>query len=97
MKERLATPLGGIGGKERILLIGVDCGHMRYLEQEIYDQRFQNTNQWVSVNTGMAIVIGAWKLDELLNIKELKTMREDENQRRRKAAYHIKLDSVTRP
>jgi hypothetical protein len=61
------------GGKERILLIGVDCGHMRYLEQEIYDQQFQNTKQWVSVNTGMAIVIGAWKLDELLNINELKT------------------------
>ncbi len=92
MKERLATPVGGVGRKERMLLIGVDCGHMRLLEDEIYDEHHQKTDSWVSVNTGMAIVIGAWKLDELLNIKELKTMREDENRRQRKATSNIKLD-----
>jgi hypothetical protein len=44
MKERLATPIGGIGGKERILLIGVDCGHMLYPEAgavmaEVWDEK----------------------------------------------------------
>lgn len=104
-KERaqLETAPAGIGAKERILLIGVDCGHMHCLEdQDVFEEVsdahgnkvLRPTNLWVSVNTGMAIVIGAWKLDELLQIEELKTMREEENQRGKKASSHTKLDSV---
>jgi hypothetical protein len=98
--ERMATPLGGIGGKERILLIGIDCGHMSYLDQNISEEvrnrkgdiQLRETNLWTNVNTGMAIVIAAWKLDELLGSGELKAMRDDENERRRKAASHTRLD-----
>ena len=90
---------------ERILLIGIDCGHMHYLERDVYavirdlsgEKQARQTNLYVDVNTGLAIVIGAWKLDELLNIQELLTMREDENRRRKKAASYTKLDSATRP
>jgi hypothetical protein len=106
LQNRLKLPVGGIGGKERILFVGIDCGHMTYLDQGVYtevmdqhgNKHLQETKLWTNVNTGMAIVIGAWKLDELLNTKEFKIMREDENRRRRKAVSHTKLDySTTRP
>ena len=102
-REEIATRPNAIGGKERIFLIGVDCGHMHYLDdQDVYEEVLEAngekvlrpTNLWVSVNTGMAIVIAAWKLDELLQSAELKTMREQENQRRKKATFQRKLDQV---
>ncbi len=106
MKERLGRPIGGIGGKERILLIGVDCGHMLFPDPggvfaEVRDKqgnkKLRSTQFRVNVNSGMAIVVGAWKLDELLNRPELKAMRDQENQQRKNAAFHTKLDSATRP
>lgn len=103
LKERLVAPIGGIGGSERFLLIGVDCGHIPYWDQTIYAEvrdksgkkELRNTNLWVSVNTGIAIVVGAWKLDELLRTGEPKKMREEENQRRKKSVFHTRLDSAT--
>ncbi|HLW69114.1 MAG TPA: hypothetical protein VKS22_00675 [Candidatus Binataceae bacterium] len=57
-------------------------------------KRLRPTKLWANVNTGMAIVIGAWKLDELLNNPVLVEMREKEKAAAKK---YTKLDSSTRP
>lgn len=104
-REELTALPKGIGGKERILFIGVDCGHMRFLDPDSVYEEIINVdgdrearpieNLWINVNSGMAIVTGAWKLHELLkDHPELKKMREDEIKRRRKIALHSKLDSA---
>ena len=99
-REQLSALPTGIGGKERILLIGVDCGHMRFLEDEsVYEARDGEAhpipNLWINVNSGMAIVTGAWKLHELLkDHPELNKMRDDEIRRRKKTALNTKLDAA---
>jgi hypothetical protein len=98
--QEIAMRPNAIGGKERMLLVGVDCGHTRYMDQDVYEDILDDngervlrpTNQWVSVNTGIAIVIAAWKLDELLQSEDLQSMRNDVNLRREKAASGTKLD-----
>jgi hypothetical protein len=57
------------------VFLGIDCGHVPdytpVLEWDEEEQRLKETGHQVEVNTGMAIVIPAYKLQELLDCDEL--------------------------
>jgi hypothetical protein len=57
------------------MLLGIDCGHLHSYEAVLEGDKRTATGEYVKSNTGMAIVIGAWKLDELLDSKDVKRMR----------------------
>ena len=61
------------------MLLGIDCGHFLNFDQVFEKSNLENPAPFVvRSNTGMAIVIAAWKLAELLDTRELKRMREQE-------------------
>src|SRR5205823_4279853 len=54
------------------LLLGIDCGHVRNKEPILDANGNPHPFGWhVETNTGMAIVIPAWRLEDLLNRPEL--------------------------
>jgi len=74
------TPLPKTGWRhliEEIWLLGVDWGHVP-LTQEVLDAFGEPVKEgWrLSVNTGMAAVVPAWKLDALLDVEELVMARQ---------------------
>ena len=47
------------------MLLGIDCGHL-HSREPVLDSAGNKTDMVVKSNTGMAIVIVAWKLAELI-------------------------------
>jgi len=63
-------------------LLGIDCGHWPKHKQvgRIENNKFIPHHQWkVESNTGLAIVIPAWRLSDLLNRKELAMQRRQKD------------------
>jgi hypothetical protein len=81
------------------LLLGVDCAHLNSYESVVKrDDPHAQTDFKARSNTGMAVVIPAWKLAELLNCEELKAMREhDRREMRKKNQHNAILDSAEKP
>jgi hypothetical protein len=68
----------------RPLLLGVDCGHVLNYEDVLDAGGKAHPYGWkVATNTGMAIVIPAWRLNDLLNIEELVMQRKQKDERYR--------------
>jgi len=70
-------------------LLGIDCGHIRYFDDVLDASGKPHLLGWkVESNTGMAIVIPAWRLDDLLNVEELALQRKqkDEEYKKKKEA-----------
>lgn len=65
---------------ELFIFLGIDCGHL--LERLPVLDQGNKTGQYVEANTGMAIVVAAWKLAELLETEQLKKQREAARQKR---------------
>ena len=66
-------------------LLGVDWGHIGEYKPVLYkDTGTQVNDEWgVEQNSGMAGVVPAWKLAELLHVQELEDKRKHEEKRRR--------------
>ena len=63
-------------GGESVFFLGIDCAHLHSYEQVLDDHRTP-TGMVPKSNTGMAIIIPAWKLTELLEVKTLKKQRSE--------------------
>jgi len=62
------------------LLLGVDWGHVPLYEKVVDGRNISHPHGWrVKSNTGMAAVVPAWRLNDLLNIKELVMQREKDD------------------
>jgi hypothetical protein len=77
--EESSYPFGSPQGQKAFLL-GIDCGHI--IDEEKVSVRHegkkrQTTNYFVQRNTGMAIVVPAWKILDVLNCDELRKPREE--------------------
>jgi hypothetical protein len=64
-----------IGGKGPYLL-GIDCCHLKY-KTKVLGGDGQETGNTFSENTGMAAVIPAWRIAEILDSEELMKIREE--------------------
>ena len=64
----------------RVRLLGVDWCHLSHFEPVLGADRKTpaEPKQWIRLNTGMAGVIPAWKLTELLNDPEVLDVRQEE-------------------
>lgn len=63
-------------------LLGIDCGHVRQYRKIVDGRNISHPHGWkVEANTGMAIVIPAWRLRDLLDIEDLVMQREQKNKR----------------
>lgn len=84
--------LGGHGG-----IIGIDCGHLPEVAYITDGQGNRHPDNWqVKLNSGMAIVVPAWKILEVLEMEDLRKPREEEEKRRKKQAEEspVVLDSA---
>lgn len=64
----------------RPTLLGIDCGHVRSFDPVLDAGGNPQQYGWkVESNTGMAIVIPAWRLDALLQTEELVMQRREKN------------------
>jgi hypothetical protein len=89
--------LSELRGPQMIFVLGIDCGHLRNFE-EIYEKdRRTKTDLLASANTGMATIIPAWKITDLLNMKKLKKIRAVSAKEYQKKAEGVALDLATIP
>jgi O6-methylguanine-DNA--protein-cysteine methyltransferase len=59
------------------MLLGIDCGHVKQYRTVVDRMNNPHPQGWkVESNTGIAIVIPAWRLEELLNKPELVMQRK---------------------
>jgi len=66
-------------------LLGIDCGHVPKYEKIVNGALTPDPQGWkVNVNTGMAIVIPAWRLDDMLYRPELVMQRKQKEEQERK-------------
>jgi hypothetical protein len=66
------------------MFLGIDCGHVRDREPILDANGQPHPFGWhVDTNTGMAIVIPAWRLLDLLNKPELVMQREEKDEQHR--------------
>jgi hypothetical protein len=76
-QPRLTDQKGFIGSGLRFL--GVDCAHLPFWSQA-QESRNRNAtkipNNWVETNSGIAVVIPAWRLKKLMNEDHLVKERE---------------------
>jgi hypothetical protein len=81
------------------LLLGVDCAHLNSYQRVIEkNDPHMDTGLEAQSNTGMAVVIPAWKLAELLDCEELKAMRDnDRREMQKKDRENAVLDSADKP
>jgi hypothetical protein len=70
--------------KTDVRFLGVDWCHLNTYEPALDADKHTRSEpaQWVKRNTGMAGVIPAWKVTELLNDDEVAAMRHDETKKR---------------
>jgi hypothetical protein len=62
------------------ILLGIDCGHIDRYEDVVDEKDKAHPAGWrVKSNTGMAAVIPAWRLSDLLNTEELVMQREQKD------------------
>ncbi len=62
-------------------LLGIDCGHIPKHEKVVNGAGTPHPQGWrVDTNTGMAVVIPAWRLYEFLNSKELVMQRKEKDE-----------------
>lgn len=57
-------------------LLGINCAHLPFKERVIDRQKNPVEDYWVKGNSGMAIVIPAWKLEGVFSLKELVMARQ---------------------
>jgi len=79
--------------------LGIDCGHVPKYERVVNGALTPHPQGWkVAANTGMAIVIPAWRLLELLNTPELVMQRKQKDkkyQEEKEAEESVALDLET--
>ena len=91
------TP-GEIVGQRQVMdkkwLLGVDWGHTP-LTQPVLDENENPLSEgWkVTLNTGMAAVVPAWKLMDLLNVEEIVTARDQQEEIQKEQVGAV-MDSV---
>jgi len=75
--HRMTKEPRGLDNKFYTRLLGIDSGHLP-TEERIKDKDGKMMDGWrVEGNSAMAVVIPAWKLQELLDIDELKQQRSE--------------------
>lgn len=63
-------------------LLGIDCGHIPKHEKVLTGAGIPHPQGWrVDTNTGMAVVIPAWRLDEFLNSHGLVMQRKERDEK----------------
>jgi hypothetical protein len=80
---RMFTPtmgVGGIGLVAGIRLLGIVWGHLPEWEQVLEEDKETpvQPKRWVGQNSNIACVVPAWKITELLDRKEFRTMRDEQ-------------------
>ena len=62
-------------------LLGIDWSHLSDFHRVLEADRItiKSPGQWVEMNTGMAGVIPAWRIEELLDLEEFKVQRKDKD------------------
>jgi hypothetical protein len=71
-----------LGAAARPILLGVDCAHVPFWSR-IYERQARVDpieNMWVEINSGIAVVIPAWRLMALLNEPHLARERDRNDQ-----------------
>ena len=76
------------------MLLGIDCGHSNDNAESLYETGSEEPVKGYEIeyNTGLAIVIPAWKLQELIDCDEAEKMREEESQEYKQRARGVRLD-----
>ena len=73
-------------------LLGIDCGHVLHYE-DVLDASLKATGWKVQSNTGMAIVIPAWRLYDLLHTEALTMQRKQKDKEYEEKAKAEKQES----
>ncbi len=78
------------------MLLGIDCGHSNDKDTALYypadaDKPLEEFK--IEYNTGLAIVIPAWKLQEIIDSPEATKMRDEEKREYQKRARGTRLDT----
>ncbi|HEV7737676.1 MAG TPA: hypothetical protein VGO47_09945, partial [Chlamydiales bacterium] len=88
-------PITGLVG--HVVMIGIDCGHVREYQKILTADGTPHFQGWkVESNTGMAIVIPAWRLSEFLDKPALVMQRrekETQYQKEQQSEEYVTLDS----
>jgi len=76
------------------MLLGVDCGHSIDKDAAIFQagEKEPLKDYEVEYNTGLAIVIPAWKLQEVIDSPEARKMREEDMREFEKRTTGVRLD-----
>jgi hypothetical protein len=77
-EDRMVDPVG------QSYLLGIDCGHVPKYEKVLDEDGLHYQGLKVEANTGIAIVIPAWRLAELLNIERFVRERKKKDEQYRK-------------
>ena len=72
----------GVEATELFMFLGVECAHLTE-RLYVYSAAGKKSRQYIKANTGMGVVIPAWKLTELLESPPLKKKREEVRRKRR--------------
>jgi hypothetical protein len=90
-------PITDLVGRPRLL--GIDCGHVPKHEWIIDSAGNPHADWKVNANTGMAIVIPAWRLDDLFYRPEFVMQRKqkEEEDRKKKEAEETVVSDVEEP
>ena len=78
------------------MLLGIDCGHSIDKDAALYhkDQTDEPLEEYkVEYNTGLAIVIPAWKLQDIIDSPEAAKMRDEEKREYQKRVRGTRLDT----
>lgn len=97
---RLHMPSQSVTGLVgELSLLGIDCGHVQKYEDVVNGAGTPHSQWKVKSNTGMAIVIPAWRLSDLLNIPELVMPRKqkDKQYQEEKEAEETVVMDVEKP
>jgi hypothetical protein len=92
-RHRYITTITELVG--HVNFLGIDCGHVQKYEKVVNGALIPHPQWKVAGNTGMAIVIPAWRLLELLNTPELIMQRKNKDkkyQEEREAEESAALD-----
>ena len=76
------------------MLLGIDCGHSIDKGKSLYEAREKEPLKdfEVEYNTGLAIVIPAWKLQEVIDCEKASKMREEDKREYDKRTRGTRLD-----
>jgi hypothetical protein len=77
------------------MLLGIDCGHSSDRDAALYhqDRTDEPLEEYkIEYNTGLAIVIPAWKLQEIIDSPEATKMRDEDKREYQKRTRGTRLD-----